>query len=91
MKKFKAKHKDTGLYLANRKSSEYTLSKSGSVFVEISTSQIGYNKKVCLYCGKYTKLYENTYKAINWSETWKPTEMFSWVDLNDFDIEYINE
>ena len=89
MKKFKAKHKETGLYIKINKYNDYTLSKHGCVLSDIKYTQQIYEKKVALYCGKYTKLYEATYKVLSWNETWKPTSMFVWVDLEDFEIEDI--
>ena len=87
MKIFKAKHKSTGLYLRVNKDGEYTLSKYGSVLSEIKCTQQIYDKKVALYCSKYTKLYESTYKILSWNETWKSTRMFVWAYLGDFEIE----
>lgn len=89
MKMFKAKHKSTGLYLRFNKDGEYTLSKNGSELSEIEYTQQIYDKKVALYCGRYTKLYETTYKILSWNETWKSTRMFVWADLGDFEIEYL--
>ena len=86
MKKFKAKHKATGLYLRLNKENDYTLSKYGSMLSEIKYTQHIYEKKVALYCSKYTKLYESTYKILSWYETYKPTRLFTWADLGDFEI-----
>lgn len=89
MKTFKAKHKASSLYLRFGKDGNYTLSKNGSLLTEISYKHQIYEKKVALYVDKYTKVYEDTYKIISWSETYKPTRLFYWADLTDFEIEYI--